>query len=164
MCCNFELQYVSFYNNMWQRKLNSFFFKCFLYYRSKEHESHKSPHLPGAAMGWHCSRLNYHSSSSETRGHPQNNRYGSEWGVWMWLNRLLRGQKKNEEVFFFMIENYSALPIIEVALHIFLGAMGISANITGQPTHKSYCIYSCKGLIEKLPGTGLFIMPSEWGR
>lgn len=35
-----------------------------------------------------------------------------------------------EELFFFSKENYSALPIIEVALHILLVTVGISANIT----------------------------------
>lgn len=39
-----------------------------------------------------------------------------------------------------MIENYSALPIIEVSLHIFHVAKGISANIIRQAAHKSYCI------------------------
>lgn len=60
------------------------------------------------------------------------------------MNSLSRGQKKSEEVFF-MIENYSALPIIEVTLHIFLVALGISANITRQATHKSYCVYILAG-------------------
>lgn len=41
-----------------------------------------------------------------------------------------------------MIENYSALPIIEVTHHIFIVALGISANITIYAIHKSYCVYS----------------------
>lgn len=47
------------------------------------------------------------------------------------------------ELFFFpfMIENDSALPIIEVTLHICLLALGISGNITKRATHKSYSIY-----------------------
>lgn len=44
-----------------------------------------------------------------------------------------------------MAEYYSALLIIEVALHIFLVALGISTNITRQTTHKSYCIYILAG-------------------
>lgn len=46
-----------------------------------------------------------------------------------------------EELCFFSKENYSALPIIEVALHILLVTVGISANITRLTRHKSLCVY-----------------------
>lgn len=81
--------YLSFCNNRW-----IFCQFIFLYCRSKEHASHKSPHLPGAVVGGHCPRLNYHSSSSQIRGHPQNNRYGSQADGYLWLNIFLQKRKK----------------------------------------------------------------------
>lgn len=78
---------------------------------------------------------------SKLEGIPKITGMDQKGGVWLWLNGLLRGQKKMEELCFFSKENYSALPIIEVALHILLVTVGISANITRLTRHKSLCVY-----------------------
>lgn len=124
-------------NNRW-----IFWQFIFLHCRSKEHASHKSPNLPGAVVGGHCPRLNYHSSSSQIGGHPKNNRYGSQADGYLWLSILLKKRK----IYICTAHYRGHAPQL-----VFLVTEGIIADISRQAKHKSYCICIYKYNINCLP-------------